>query len=224
MFRKTILFSVFILLLISAFSFADDNVAVILKTIRDVKVTPTNQVKTVQGKRGYVLEDGNKIVTGDKSFCAIKFLDDKSLLRIRENSSCVIEGKKEQNKIEKNIFVEVGSFFASLFKPKGSFKVTTPTSVASVKGTEFWVIQRSPTKYIVTKDGPLEVENETNKVLVREGQTAVVASKTSEIQVYLTKEDEIPSGDDGQSSIKELDIGFENDKGEEKTLRIKVQE
>ena len=150
-------------------------------------------------------------------------MDDASLLRIRENSSCVIEGKKEQNKIDKNIFVEVGSFFASLFKPKGSFTVTTPTSVASVKGTEFWVIQHSPTKYIVTKDGPLEVENETNKVLVREGQTAVVASKTSEIEVYLTKEGEIPSDNDGQT-IKDLDIGFKNDNGEEKTLRIKVQE
>lgn len=224
MFKKTILFSFFTLFLISAFSFADDNVAVILKTIRDVKVTPTNQVKTVQGKRGYVLEDGNKITTGTRSFCAVKFLDDKSLLRIRQNSSCVIEGKKEDNKIDKNIFVEVGSFFASLFKPKGSFKVTTPTSVASVKGTEFWVIQESPTKYIVTKDGPLEVENETNKVLVKEGQTAVVESKTSEIRVYLTRDGEIPTDDDGQTSIKDLDIGFENDKGEEKILRIKVQE
>ena len=223
MLRKILLFGCLILLLISTFIFADDNVAVILKTIRDVKVTPTNQVKTVEGKRGYALENGNKIITGDKSFCAIKFLDDASLLRIRENSSCVIEGKKEQNKIDKNIFVEVGSFFASLFKPKGSFTVTTPTSVASVKGTEFWVIQHSPTKYIVTKDGPLEVENETNKVLVREGQTAVVASKTSEIEVYLTKEGEIPSDNDGQT-IKDLDIGFKNDNGEEKTLRIKVQE
>lgn len=223
MFRKTILFGLFILLLISAFSFADDNVAVVLKTIRDVKVIPTNQTKTVQGKRGYVLQDGNKITTGDKSFCAIKFLDDKSLLRIRENSSCIIEGKKEQNKIDKNILVEVGSFFASLFKPRGSFKVTTPTSVASVKGTEFWVIQHSPTKYIVTKDGPLEVENDINKVLVREGQTAVVASRTSKIEVYLTREGEIPS-DKGGQSIKELDIGFKNDQGEEKTLRIKVQE
>lgn len=222
MFRKTILFSIFILLLISSFSFADDNVAVIIKTLREVKVTPTNQTKTVQGKRGYVLQDGNKIITGDKSFCAIKFLDDKSLLRIRENSSCVIEGKKEQNKIDKNIIVEVGSFFASLFKPRGSFKVTTPTSVASVKGTQFWILQNSPTKYIITK-GTVEVENEKNKVLVREGQTAVVASKTSEIEVYLTRDGEIPSDNDG-STIKNLDIGFQKDNGEEKTLRIKVQE
>jgi hypothetical protein len=222
MVRRTTFICIGLSLLLFAFSYADDNVAVVLKVRRDVRITPTNQTRTVQAKRGSALQDGSKIETGERSFCALKFLDDKSLLRIRENSSCIIEGKKEQNKIEKNIFVQVGAFFADLFKPKGSFKVTTPTSVASIKGTKFWVIQRSPTKFIVT-EGVIEVENETNKALVRAGQTAVVQSSTSEIEVYLTREGEIPSDED-QSKIGELDINFENEQGEEKILRIKFKE
>ncbi len=119
--------------------------------------------------------------------------------------------------------MEVGSFFANLFKPKGSFKVATPTSVASVKGTKFWVIQRSPTKYIV-EEGVLELENETGKVLVRQGQTAIVESQTSTPEVRLTTDDDIPSETDGEGAFGELDIGFQNDRGEQKILRIKVQE
>lgn len=224
MLRKATFVSFVIILLLSAFSFAEDNVAIMLKVRNDVRVTPTNKTSAVQGKRGYVLQDGNKIETGAKSFCAIKFLDDKSLLRIRENSTCVVEGEKEQSKIDKNIIVEIGSFFTSLFKPRGSFKVTTPTSVASVKGTKFWVIQQSPTKYIV-EEGVVEVENDAGKALVRAGQTAVVESRTSEIQVYLTRPDEIPTElEEEESGAGHLDIGFQNDQGEEKTMRIKFKE
>lgn len=223
MLTKTTLISIILILLMGTVSFADDNIAIILKTRRDVRVTPSTEAKTVEGKKGYVLRDGNKVETGARSFCALKFIDDKSLLRIRENSSCTIEGKKEQNKIDKNIFVEVGSFFASLFEPKGSFKVTTPTSVASVKGTKFWVIQQSPTKYVV-EEGVVELENETGKVLVRAGQTAIVESRTSTPIVRLTTDDDIPSDTEGEGGVQELDIGFENDRGEQKTLRIKVQE
>jgi len=209
-------------LILSAFLLADDNVAVILKVRQDVRVTPPNQTKTVQGKRGMALQDGNKVETGKASFCALKFIDDRSLLRIQENSSCIIEGKKEQNKIEKNIFVQVGTFFADLFKPSSTFKITTPTSVASIKGTKFWVVQHSPTMYIVTR-GVIEVKNDVNVALVREGQTAIVESRTSEIIVRLTTEGDIPS-EIGQSSAGQLDIGFQNSQGEEKILRIKFQE
>lgn len=209
-------------LLLSAFLLADDNVAVVLKVRNDVRVTPTNQTKSIQGKRGMALQDGNKIETGKGSFCALKFVDDRSLLRIQENSSCIIEGKKEQNKIEKNIFVQVGAFFADLFKPSSTFKVTTPTSVASIKGTKFWVIQRSPTKYVVTQ-GVIEIANDVNKALVREGQTGIVESRTSEIQVRLTADGDIPS-EGGQGSVGQLDIGFRNGQGQEKTLRIKFKE
>ena len=224
MHKQITFISLIITLLASVFMFAEENVAIMLKVRRDVRVFPTNKTNAVQGKRGYVLQHGNKIETGARSFCAVKFIDDKSLLRIRENSTCTIEGEKEQNKIDKNIIVEIGSFFASLFKPRGSFKVTTPTSVASVKGTKFWVIQQSPTKYIV-EEGVIEVENDAGKALVRAGQTAVVESRTSEIQVYLTRPGEIPPEiDEQQPGTQELDIGFQNGQGEEKTLRIKFQE
>ena len=76
--------------------------------------------------------------------------------------------------------------------------------------------------YIVTR-GVIEVKNDVNVALVREGQTAIVESRTSEIIVRLTTEGDIPP-EIGQSSAGQLDIGFQNSQGEEKILRIKFQE
>ncbi|NIW78164.1 MAG: hypothetical protein GWN16_01315, partial [Calditrichae bacterium] len=205
---------------------AAENIAVVLKVRGEVTVTEANSTEGKDVKKGYILQDGDKLETGPLSFCAIKFLDDKSLLRIKEKSTCVIEGKREQNAIEKNIFVEIGSFFTSLFKPKGKFKVTTPTSVASVKGTQFWILQlgqTGETRYICI-EGIIEVENSAGKVLVKEGQTATVASRSRMPEVGLTKPGEIPSDEENQSSARTLDVEFTDPNGQNKILRIQIKE
>ena len=140
------------LLILSTGLLAQESVAVIVKLKGTVQVTPPNSQKSSDARKGTILKDGDRLETGAASFCAIKFLDDKSLLRLKENASCVIEGKRDGDVIDKNIFVEVGAFFASLFKQRGEFKVTTPTSVASVKGTKYWVIQlgrSGPTRFVI---------------------------------------------------------------------------
>ncbi|RMF58061.1 MAG: hypothetical protein D6748_09775 [Calditrichaeota bacterium] len=206
--------------------YAQDQVAVVIKVRGIVKITPSKSTQSRQVKKGEVLKDGDKLETGAGAYCAIKFLDDKSLLRIKEKSVCVIEGKREEDKIEKNIFVEIGSFFASLFKPKGSFRVTTPTSVASVKGTQFWVVQfgQSGETHVICLDGVVEVKNNAGKVLVGAGQTAIVTSRNRMPTVQLTRDGEIPSDDEDSGGSRTLDIEFQNSNGETKTLRIEVQE
>ncbi|GAB4380881.1 MAG: hypothetical protein Kow0042_31240 [Calditrichia bacterium] len=217
-----ILFSV---ALFSLPCFADAPVAVILKNKGEVNLykTATSGAETV--KKGQVLYDGNKIRTGTSSFCAIKFIDDKSLLRLKENSSCVIEGKREKDHINKNIIVEVGSFFASLFKQKGQFLVTTPTSVASVKGTQFWVIQFTDgtTRYIAL-EGLLDLANDAGRVLLRAGQTADFRSKTAPPEITLTNTDNIPDLEDEAGRRQTLEIYFKNNAGQMKTLRVDYQE
>ena len=204
---------------------ADESVAVVVKSRGDVDITPNGKVKSVDARKGYVLKHKDKMVTAKGAFCAIKFLDDKSLLRIKENSSCIIEGTRRRSTIEKNIFVEIGTFFASIFKQKTTFQVTTPTSVASVKGTRFWIIQSkvtSETKYICI-EGVLEVENKAGKVLVRRGQTGIVYSKTRLPIVRLTDSGDIP-GDEDNGSDKSLDFEFNDANGQKKVLRVQIQD
>ena len=226
--RKRTFFTVVIILflsLIASSTFtANDYVAVVIKARGHVRLFPKGRSKSLRVQKGQLLRDGDRLETRSASFCAIKFLDDKSLLRIKENSSCTIEGKKKEERIEKNIFVEVGTFFASIFKQRGRFLVTTPTSVASVKGTKFWTIQQpsGPTTYIGI-EGLIDIQNRAGRVLLKAGQTGIVQSQTTMPVVRLTNPAEIPSLEEGtEKTTNVFDIEFKDDKGNRKTMRIEL--
>ncbi len=203
---------------------ASETIAVVIRTRGSVKLTHKNLKRSISVKKSQPLVSGDRLQTGPASFCAFRFLDDRSLVRLRENASCIIEGKKSRTKVDKNIFAQVGAFFFSLFKQRGEFKVTTPTSVASVKGTRFWVIQSpdGPSMYVCT-DGVVEVMNDAGKVLVRAGQTATVKSRTSKPVVRLTREGDIPGSSAGEQLGQSLEIEFQNPQGQSKTMKIKLQ-
>ena len=65
------------------------------------------------------------------------FIDDKSTLKI-ENSEAVITGQRQQEYIKK-INLDSGTV-KNYVKQNVDFVIQTPTSVASVKGTDFWLI------------------------------------------------------------------------------------
>jgi len=218
---------IMIALLISLFlfmaeAFAADPVAVILRDRGKVDIFRKDVATSQDARKGMVLYDGDKIVTSASSICMIKYTDDKSLLRIKANSSCVIEGKKEADKVDKNIVVQFGTFFVDLFRPKGKFTVTTPTSVASVKGTKWWVIQESPTKYIVV-EGMIDCENKAGKFLVKAGQTAIFTSDSEAPLIALTKEGEIPALEDEVGDRQSLEIEFKDADGKTKKMIIDYQ-
>ncbi len=218
-------FALLVLAAASTLAFAAEEIAVVVKLEGEVRFTPPNSTQGNKVQKGQVLKHGDKLETGPAAYCAIKFLDDKSLLRIKENSSCVIEGKRKENAIEKSIFVEAGSFFLNLFKQKEPFKVTTPTSVASVKGTAFWVLQfrqSGETRYVIT-DGALQVDNNAGKVLGKKGQTVIALSRNRLPEVRLTQPGDIPFDEADASSLRTLDFEFNNSSGQTKILRIQLK-
>lgn len=225
---STILLFIFLFV---AVAICADPVAVVFKNKGNVNLLRKNENKKRQVKKGTVLYDGDKITTKDVSFCAIKFIDDKSLLRIKKNSTCVIEGKREEDHINKNIIVEIGTFFTSLFKPRGTFTVTTPTSVASVKGTDWWTIQLPKSNEFpdgrtiyIQITGLTDLSNSAGKVLLRAGQTAIYTSASELPEIRLTKEGEIPNLEDDFGGLKSLEIEFKDADGQIKTMRIDYQE
>jgi hypothetical protein len=201
---------------------AADPVAVILRDRGKVDVFRKDKASSQDARKGMVLYDGDKIVTSASSICMIKYTDDKSLLRIKANSSCVVEGKKEADKIDKNIVVQFGSFFVDLFRPKGKFTVTTPTSVASVKGTQFWIIHENPTKYIMLK-GMIDCENKAGKFLVKAGQTAVFKSDSEAPLITLTNQADIPTLEEEVGDRQTLEIEFQDADGKTKKMIIDYQ-
>ena len=119
----------------SGTSLAAETIAVVLKIKGKVSITRGNLASSITLKRGSRLEDGDKLKTDKSSYAALRFIDDASLLRIRANSTCTIKGKKDKNKVVKNVVLEVGTILAKVTKQRGKFEISTPTSVASVKGT-----------------------------------------------------------------------------------------
>jgi hypothetical protein len=207
-----------IILLTVAFA-ADDPVAIMIRARGQVQL----KNRSASLKRGTRLTNGDKIVTGKKGSVALKFLDDASLVRIRPNSTCTINTEKSARTVAKNIFVEVGTIFSRVTKQKSAFRVSTPTSVASVKGTKFWTKQelKGATWYF-GEEGVFEISNDAGSALVKEDETGYVSSRSSKPIVRKTKKGEKPIFDD-EDIHDEFELEFENDQSQSKILKFKVK-
>ena len=115
--------------------------------------------------------------------------------------------------------MDVGELFVKVSKQKGSFQVATPTSVASVKGTEFWVIENTSGTTVIGLEGIIEVVNKSsNKVQTVNAGFTATSTKTGEVTMEQTKEEKIP--DEGQLK-EEIIIKFKDADGNEKEVKIK---
>lgn len=203
---------------------AADPIAVVIKVKGSVQITLEKATKSQTIAVGAQIFAGSKIQTGENSFAAIKFVDDGSLVRIRANSTCVLSGKKEQTTLAKNIFIEVGTIFSKVTQQKSKFQVSTPTSVATVKGTAFWTLQElnGGTLYH-GEDGIVEISNDQGSALLKSGETGYVSSRTSKPIVRKTKEGEKPALDDEGLGFDDFDFEFRNEQGESKNLKFKTK-
>ncbi len=203
---------------------AADPIAIVIKVRGKATIESSDQKETKRLKRGFRIYDGNKIVTGKNSFVAIRFSDDASLLRIRPNSTCTINGKKEKVSIAKNIFLEVGSIFSRVFKPGAKYQVSTPTSVASVKGTIFWTKQifRGATFYF-GEEGVVEISNDSGFALLKAGETGIVENKYSKPRVRKTRKGEKPDSEAEEDGTDTYQFNFEDEQGQTMELKFKVK-
>ena len=182
---------------------------------------------------GTQLKNHDWIKTGDDGFVAIFFLDDKSQLKIKGNTEVEILAAVERGKISKTISMDYGTVKATVTKQKGEFRIATPTSVASVKGTEWWVQTDENGDVFIVLDGIVEVENLISGVVqnVAQDQTATSGTDGS-VDVGATQSGDIPddpgeTGDTGgdENTIHELKIRMVNeDTNTEKFIIIEYAE
>ena len=90
-------------------------------------------------KPGTLLTLKTRIRTGDDGFVVIVFIDDKSTLKVRPSTFLTLDGSFGKGVVHKNIGLSMGDVFNNVSRKKRTYEVETPTSVASVKGTQFWV-------------------------------------------------------------------------------------
>ena len=216
-----------ILLSFIIFSFVFANkIAVATKIKGMVEIMPAGQKDFANLKPGTILSDGDKIRTGSKGFAAIIFIDDKSTLKLKENSEAVITGQRSAASISKKINMDVGTVRATITKQNTDFVIQTPTSVASVKGTDFWLVTDPENgDQIIGIEGIVGLTNiETGQeVDVSEGMSGI-STPDGNLGLEETDQSSIPDDPDedieGPSQIK---IYLEGPNGEQRVMIIEYQ-
>lgn len=132
---------VFIAVMVSITAAGQNYFATVLKSSGTVLVRPSGETEfNVDAEMGMGLHVGDAIMTGEDGFIAVIFTKDKSLVKIRKDSEVTI---REEYSV-RTVKINQGRVLASVTPGvKGAFRIETPTSVASVKGTKFWTVTNS---------------------------------------------------------------------------------
>ncbi|BFN36253.1 FecR domain-containing protein [Fidelibacter multiformis] len=178
-------------------------------------------------KAGTILENGDIIKTGKESFVALIFLDDKSQVKLLENCDLEIRGEKIRNQLNKDLSMNFGELKAEISdQRRGEFKISTPTSVASVKGTDFWILSdpRLGDK-IIGLSGLVELMNQITGYTVSVGPNQTGLSLTNgNVNVQVTNPNDIPEDIViDEKELQQLKIQFQNPRGESKNIIIEYR-
>ena len=225
MIRKSILF--IILLAVAQFGIAQ-RIAIVTKAIGAVEINKKAKPGYNSLKAGTILEDGDGIRTGSDGFALIIFIDDKSQLKVKGDSEVTISGKKIASAISKNVRMDNGTVRAQVNKKrKGEFVIQSTTSVASVKGTDFWFIANSEAgDMVIGLEGIVDLFNAISglNVDVTAGNTGT-SDSDGNIDVTETNQNTIPEDPtEGDAPVgDQIEIEFEGPNGEIKKLIIDIQ-
>ncbi|MDP6230197.1 MAG: FecR family protein [Candidatus Marinimicrobia bacterium] len=178
-------------------------------------------------KPGTILSDGDRIITGKNGFAALIYIDDKSMVKITGNTEVIIKGTRSTGSISKKVNIDRGTLRAQVNKQrKGEFVVQSSTSVASVKGTDFWLITDPETgDILIGLEGLVNLTNLASgeSTDVGAGNTGT-SSTDGTVETSETNPDDIPSDpDEDDATSNQIEIEMEGPDGEIKTLLIDIQ-
>ena len=175
-------------------------------------------------KPAKTLNDGDHIQTGNDGFGALVYLDDKSTIKVKENTDFDVIGTRGKEGISKRIKINAGAIKAKI--PKGSaggFIIETPTSVATVKGTEFWLVTSTDGDQVFGLEGSVELKNTISGEVVMVGVNETGTSlATGEVNVAETTPEDVPTETE-EEGINEFEIEFEGPDGVQKTMKIRYR-
>ena len=180
-----------------------------------------------QSKKVIFLKSGDKITTAKGGFVALIFIDDKSALKVKENSEVIISGNKNNRAIAKRIGLKGGTIRAQVGKKQNrDFIVQTTVSVASVKGTDFWVVSDNNNgDSVIGMEGVIQLTNKISgdKIDIPSGITGL-STKDGQLQSFNTDPKTIPKDPSGDNfGNQKLKIEFKDANGKKKTLVIEYK-
>ncbi len=166
--KKIICLVLFIIINLAGL-YAIDSVAYPLKVKGSVDLTRNLESSAL--KLGDKLFNGDEVETKAESYAAIQFEDKSSIVKLFPNTILNIRTEKEGEKYNKKSLLKMGELWAKVEKSTGKFIIETPTTVASVKGTNFMLnVAEDGTTELLTFEGEVLFQN------ILTGQTEVISA------------------------------------------------
>ena len=223
---KHVFGSLLVLLLFSPLESAD-KIAVTMKVYGTVDIEQSGSSGLSALKPGTILSDGDRIMTGKNGFAALIYIDDKSMVKIMGNTEVIIKGRLSAGSIAKQVNIDHGTLRALVNKQrKGEFVVQSSTSVASVKGTDFWMITDPETgDVLIGLEGLVSLTNLVSGETTDVGAgTTGTSSTDGSVETSETNPSDIPTDpDESGTPINQIEIELEGPDGVIKTLMIDIQ-
>ncbi len=149
-------------------------VAAIFKPVGTVEMK-SGEKEWTAAKPAMPLLAGDIVRTRENSFAIIKFLEN-SIVRVQEKSEVTISGTIAKGEFSKNVDVRRGEVgFEVKKRPNEKFEFTTPTSVASIRGTSGLLIAgQDSNDVLILGSGNVDFKNLLSNLIrnVKAGQTA----------------------------------------------------
>ncbi len=217
---------IIVLILMSTLLMGSSKVAVAIKVKGKVSIIPAETKVKKSLKPGTPLSDQDKIMTAKGAFVALMCLDDKSVVKMMGNSDLVIAGNRSSAGINKSLDISYGKITANIVQQKGrEFRIATPTSVASVKGTEL-AITSDPAMgdSFMLLEGLIEVTNSITgeSTEVSPGETAVSTPEGS-LDVHETTTDDMAGFEEAEVEIPTQELRFEVEDADGNIKEIIIQ-
>ncbi|MBC8213165.1 MAG: FecR domain-containing protein [Candidatus Marinimicrobia bacterium] len=232
-------------------TFANDQVAIVTKSSGKVEYKKYSEQKLTQGLQiGSSLFIDDEIQTGSDGYLIFVYLDDKSMVKVQNDTKLVVKGNSDSNSIIKQINIKNGQMKLNIPKQKkGQFTIVSPTSVASVKGTKFWVdIDEIDGDQFFGLEGIVEIRNLiSGDIVLMEANITTTSLPSGTIDIAPTVPNEVPldmnegdsdeefeedfeqdsetnqETDDSTDTEGELEIKLQNQSGEEKKIIIRYK-
>jgi hypothetical protein len=179
-------------------------------------------------KRGEALSSGERIKTGEKSIAVIKFKDN-SMLRVREVTEVLLNGVIDGKTFFKSTTLQKGVIGFNIKKQqKGEeFRFSSPTSVASIRGTSGQFGSGDSSDKLIVLDGLVQLMNKVSSQLleVETGYTGISYPNGKLEKRPATPEEKAAAqlaarlGDQTNS----LDVDLNNGNGSKKRIEIKFK-
>lgn len=157
-----------------------DKVAVVSKVQGDVLLQKAESMDYDQAvTMGTILENNDQIKVND-GFAVMLLLDDKSQVKLRENTEVAITMVEDLSGSGYHVRLDYGQALTKYATGAGfDFQLHTPTSVASIKGTEFWTISDPEIgDNVIVLEGVVDVMNNLTGMISTAGAGETVSSGT----------------------------------------------